>query len=718
MSARVMPFFAAPIVEAMIEGAPKGQIMMTLGASENLFVHNDRFGTAIDPDPLNLLALTVQLAGPPAADIGQAFTQLLDAPYRGRPWEQTLQRLYFTSCPACGRPTIALAYRWQGSPPALMARQVRCEHCGFAGEAAVETEDRQRAAEVEAGKALYWEMMQHAAEAADPLRSRLEQVAGFYTPRNLWGLWQSLRILQELRLGQDQRRALQWVLAQALWHGSSLEGQPEILWQSTARRPRRFIERNLWVVLHEALSRVQKLSGSLARPLGQPSYQLVQRWPEELKRRVEPESVGLALLTVPPSLPLYWLLRFAWSGWLFGRQAVAPMIDLLALRPGEWELLARRLGDAAKTITDWLAPGGQLAVQWRWRGDDDPSAAVLASLPLLSGPISVAAAGESEWAALAVAVKGETLPARGPTDLLAAGAEAMRALLSARGEPVTAQRLRPHILAAWRRLGDLPPPEVYEPDLEILLDPLAPPVGVQVLGGSGDAWEPGETAFWWLQDPPTDWLPTSDQVELAALEVLQAGPLPSTDHLAWQISLRLPPAATPDRPWIEALAASYCQMTADDLLILPQDRRDLRQAELAELAQALLATGQRMGFDIAGWPEDGVWTVVWQHGGKRRASFLLTATTALTSRIWRSRASLPGLARFLVLPGSRAELVQWRSEQQPLWAAAVAAGGWTFTKFRHLREMLADANEEPERWLVHLGLDPITSGHAEQMRLW
>lgn len=715
MVERVAAPFAGTTVRALLEALPSGRLAAALGAGARDLAALRPSSVVIDPDPLALLALAVQSTPLAPEAVGRAFTQLLDATHRGRPWGQHLRRAYDTSCPACGRATEALAYRWQGSPPALVSRDLACEHCGFSGEAAAESEDRLQAVGIEPGKSLYWEMMGRVADAADPLRPRVEQATAFYTPRALWGLWQSLRILHELRLGQDERRALQYVLAEALWHGSSLENQGDLLWQPNLRRPRRFLERNLWRVLDEAARRVASLVNSVIP--GDPQPQLIQRWPDDAQHRIEAGSLVLALATVPPSLPLYWLLRYVWSGWLFGRQAVAPMNDLLALRPGEWEVLGLRLEAACRALYSRLAEGGDLALQWRWRGDDDPALAVLGSLPAPPVLLSVAASGANEFVALAVVRKAGTPATASPAaNLLDIGAGAMVQTATERGEPVVAQRLRPFIVAAWRRLGDLP--ETAEADLETLLDPLAPPSGLQVIGSNGETWEPGDVAWWWLYTPPAGWQPASDRSERLALEMFQAGPVESTDALVWRLSLRLSPACTPDRPWVEALVVSYTELTEDGLLILPKDRAQERQTEMASLAQALLATGRRMDFDAAIWPEDGLWQVEWQRAGKRRASFVLTATTAITPRVWQSRAPLPGLARYLVLPGSRANLVQWRIDHDPLWGAAALTGGWTFSKFRHLREMLADTAEEPERWLAHLRLDPITAGPAEQMSLF
>jgi len=297
------------------------------------------------------------------------------------------------------------------------------------------------------------------------------------------------------------------------------------------------------------------------------------------------------------------------------------------------------------------------------------------------------------------------------------GSATMLDAIRRRGEPVRRQRMRPYILAAWRRLGDLPPAAACRSHLETLLDPRTPPRGMATWDRSGEPWESGQTPWWWLQEPPAAWRPASDLVELRMLQLLTASVFPAADALAWRLALALPADLPPDRPWIDALIASYCQLTGDGLALRTQDDPDRRRRELAALTGALVQVGLALGFEAADWSDDALRVVEWQQAGRRRASFLLTATTALTPRLWRSREPLPGLQRFLVLPGGRAGLVQWRVDHQPLWASAVASGGWTFVKFRHLRERLQAEEEDPARWLAHLSLDPITAAHGEQMQL-
>jgi len=211
-------------------------LAMALMPHERLLRGVSRPVFVVDADPLRLLALVVQISGPAAEEVSRAFTRLFDTLYRGRPWGRMIDSLYRTTCPACWRQTSAVYFRWRGSPPALQSRFVRCEHCGYEGETLVEDEDRALAAEIAPSPALAWEMMGRVLPAEHELREEVKGVHQFYTDRNRWVVWETLRILGEMDTSVSIRRALQWIMARALWYGSNVAQQPAWLWQSHRRR--------------------------------------------------------------------------------------------------------------------------------------------------------------------------------------------------------------------------------------------------------------------------------------------------------------------------------------------------------------------------------------------------------------------------------------------------------------------------------------------------
>ncbi|NOX64015.1 MAG: hypothetical protein GXP42_19080 [Chloroflexi bacterium] len=723
--------FAADILQEVGADAARDWIAMAFGLSDAALRAFDNPCLGLDPDPLNLLSLVVAMTGPDAETIAAAFTRLLDEPYRGRAWGQHVQNLYVTSCPACWRPVMASAYRWQGFPPTLVSRLIACSHCGYQGESAAEPEDQDRAAEVEPGRSLHWQMMERLAPASDPLRQRIEQVTGFYSPRNLWVLWQSLRILESLDLTVDERRALQHLLALSFWRGSHFASQPDLLWQPTLRRPRRFLEYNLWAVMHEALAHVQRRSRSLAsrrlvrhfpeiESASEKLTYLAQRWPGHFRTRLQANSLVLALLLPPPTAPVYWLLRFAWSGWLFGEDAAAYMKDLLALRRGGGSFLAALVSDAVRVFYRSLKPDAALILQWRWRERADPCDSIFSALPPALVRVAVAQVAEGEWMAAARLQKTPSSHPPATPNWLAVGRAAMVNVLLERGEPLETARLRPYILAAWRSEGDPPPPEARARELEALFDPADPPFPLQTWSAAGEPWQAGEAPWWWLRDPPDPWLPASDRAERLMPLLLQRFAPIDADLLAWKLTRALPPCCAPDRPWLDALIASYAEGEERRLHLREQDHPDNREKELPKLTRALVEAGRAMGFEAIEWVDDDGETrrVEWRRQTGRRASFWLTASTALTPRIWRNRLPIRGLSRFLVIPGGRAGLVQWRIDHQPLWTSAALAGGWVFVKFRHLRQMLHEPMREPDYWLARLALDPITPARAEQLSLF
>ena len=74
--------------------------------------------------------------------------------------------------------------------------------------------------------------------------------------------------------------------------------------------------------------------------------------------------------------------------------------------------------------------------------------------------------------------------------------------------------------------------------------------------------------------------------------------------------------------------------------------------------------------------------------------------------------------RVLVLPGSRAHLLAEKLHRDPRLAEAVhATPGWSFLKYRHLRELAARPDVTLARLPALLAEDPLT-GEATQMALF
>ncbi|NOZ71047.1 MAG: hypothetical protein GXP38_03900 [Chloroflexi bacterium] len=727
MSEVVGAGFTAPAVADGLAQAPAGVLAMALMPNESLLSNNTRPVFALDADPLRLLALVVQMNGPPPEVVSRVFTRLFDTPYRGRPWGRVIESLYHVTCPACWRQTRAEYFRWRGLPPALQSRFVHCEHCGYSGEAAAEDEERAFAAEIMPSPAQVWEMTGRVLPPEHGLRTKVEHAHQFYTTRNLWVLWETLRILAELELSAPERRALQWIVARALWWGSNLAQQPALLWQPHLRRPRQFLEPNMHIVFEKALQEVRDCSGRLPRtqvtqvaPLleGEKGrILLTQRWPISLKTGPSARPLALVLLSVPPPTPLYWLLRFVWSGWLFGQRAARPLLPLLELRQTTTAALPEGFEEMVAWLEDALHEEGVLVVQWRWRGVPTQTAALLAALPPVSAPPLVARVDEHEWLGM-VSCRPQPSAAEQviSENRLVVGAEAMRQTLRERGEPLLYPPLQAAVLAAWQSHRLLEADDLSL--LQRLFDPQTPPQGITAINNAGEPATSEKDVWWWLEIPPDPWQPASDSAERKLVELLAEQP-PNKQTLLQTLTQALSPAAIPDRPWFEALLNSYAVSEDGRIHLRKKDEPAARHEEIMAFAEMLMERGRDFGFDTVHWWEEKTRLLVeWYREKQRRLSFLLSANTNLTPRLWLSRTPLPPVQRYLVLPGGRAGLVRWRIEHQPLWATIASAQGWSFVKFRQLRTSLSQPPSDLELWLNTLQFDPLFSEPGEQLQLW
>jgi hypothetical protein len=178
-----------------------------------------------------------------------------------------------------------------------------------------------------------------------------------------------------------------------------------------------------------------------------------------------------------------------------------------------------------------------------------------------------------------------------------------------------------------------------------------------------------------------------------------------------------PGSLTPDLTLVRVCIESYSTREGETLRLRPEDDPQRRADERKALRGDLVALGKRLGFKVR---RRGGWDARWLEEGRETYVFAISATAALAPHLLAGRAADEGAYRCLVLPGGRAQLVSLKLQRDPRLARAVEADGWQFIKFRHLRRLVAQEEEELDRHALKtvLGLDPIAEQEAAQIPLF
>jgi hypothetical protein len=581
----------------------------------------------------------------------------------------------------------------------------------------------------------YYFALDRVAPLGHPQRARAGELVDLYTPRNLSALVDVLVRLEGLELERPVRAALQGALLETMDRASSLDPhgeerpRPRLL-----RPPARFLERNVWYLLEEAVARVPSwapegvrrapgLKDLLADPT--PAYTLLPLPARDVARQLPPGSVSLILADPPRPDGVFWALSALWAGWLWESPTSQAMRPLLGRRRLEWDWHQEALRSALAAVGPLLAPEGHLVILfaepeenlvasacqaasaagyelagwgastevgcrlvWRWKG-------TAGGAPARGAPTVGAALAAAPDAATPPG-QGQALPLPNAPD---AAAGTVRETLRARAEPTPRFLLLAAVHTELARRGwNGPFGEIAQAvrrgweqlDLEAL-----------------------ETDLFWLPDLDAEDLPPplADRVEETVRSRLTEGPQ-ATDDLLLTVYRALSGPLTPEPSLVLLCLQSYGVEEGGIWHLREEDDPARRAEEIEALRQDLEALGRRLRYRPA---RGRGWDLRWRERGRDVYLFRLSATAALGDVV----ASPPvprGGRPCRVLPGGRAELLAEKLRRDPRLARIVWGNGWQFVKFRHLRRLIAEGVDR-RTFAVMLGLDPATGPRGVQIPL-
>jgi hypothetical protein len=482
--------------------------------------------------------------------------------------------------------------------------------------------------------------------------------------------------------------------------------RPKLL--STARRYR---EVNVWQALENAIGLLAGPAGPdhsvalealLAAP-AQPGIYAHSGPLRDLAARLPAGACRLILTAPPRPNPAFWALSATWTAWLWGTEAAEAFRGSLQRRRYDWTWHARALQQTLSAVQPLLAPGGRLICLLA-EAEPGFSASLIigasaAGYHLREGALRA----DTDEAQLAFEIGVPTAQPARPADQFRAAREAAADVLRERGEPshwanlhfAAACGLAANRLVAWDAADPLAP-------INQAMDQVAADTTVfeHITESAGS--EP-QTGRWYLTEqglragrPPGQ--PLADRVEAEIIRVLSgAAPVDEADAFE-AVGQALPGDLTPGRGLVLACLNSYTLKDEAGLYRLrPEDAPEARRAEVQSIEAELRALASRNGFEVSGANPQ-----TWREAGQTAYRFLVLATAEISAELL--APARPARRQFLVLPGGRAGLVEYKLRRDRRLRTALAAGAWTIVKFRQVRQMLADQS------LTRATLEPFLSG--------
>ena len=227
-----------------------------------------------------------------------------------------------------------------------------------------------------------------------------------------------------------------------------------------------------------------------------------------------------------------------------------------------------------------------------------------------------------------------------------------------------------------------------------------------------------DTDLWWHQELSLSSYPDSDKVEESLVQFLVKAEGSVTEREVYNhIYHEFPGVRSPRSELVSRCLSSYGELVperTDDWKLRTNDNPANRRKDIKQITTIIIDLGSQLGYKVR--EEDPLGNIVqldWYTKSSTNYSFFISASGQLSRIV----ASYPGstLKQWIILPGSRAELIHYKIKYNPLLAAELEKE-WGLIKYRHIRRLSEEGGLTRENFLERLALDPFISD-SRQLKL-
>ena len=648
----------------------------------------------------------------PEEDLNTALVRLASS-YRGKErLKPHILSLYETDCPACGKRISARKFIWSRSRKIPLKKICTCSHCSEHTETEPSQEDMQKALAFRENSPTHARALIRVSSPDDPIRFQVENALKAYPPRSLYALFTVLNKLTGLELSDDEVLELEAILLYGFYLCSS---------PGTPMDEDSYLEENVWHVLEESPGAWSAIQGNLP----------ISSWPEfppdsggitifpgrarELLPQLSGIDIGAIWMIFPKPALSFWALSALWTGWLWGQEAATPLHSVLSLEDYSWIWLTEAV---ESTLSDL----------WEILPNGTPCFGLLPELEvdsLFSSLIAGSSAGfKLESLSLDPDIRlGQSIWITGEPEGQKLSTEELREtirsvgfdLLKDSGEPKSTLSLFGAGAANLSINNGLP--FVSDQNLADAYAQLLIHFEENIAYRQGYLHFP-DPDLWWHQELTLSAQPDSDLVEESLVQFLvkAEGPVSEREiyhHIYQEFSgLRSPRAGL-----IVRCLSSYGESNPDrkfEWRLRTNDRPDNRRKDINEITKIITRLGSHLGYQVReNDPLGNIIHLDWCTEGSADYTFFISASGQLSRIV----ANFPHLTsnRWIILPGSRAELIHYKIKYNPLLAAELEKE-WGLIKYRHIRRLDEEGGLTKDNLPERLSLDPFISD-SRQLKL-
>ena len=663
-------------------------------------------------NPVAAFIVEVLASAPSATELVDALQALAGLRMSdGERFEDYICSFYQLPCPQCDQIAEVTNFIWEEDHSEPQILQITCPHCDFSADLPATAQLLQSLKTLPSYALHRSRALELAASPDDPLRSVMDEVIRFYSPRALILLQALLNKISDPSFIERQRTLLQALFLTTadqmnqLWAYPLGRNRPHQL-----IRPPAYQETNLWHALLRSLNIWQAQEPEIVLkpwpgiPPQKGGISLFRGRLRELDPLPEPHMFSLATSALPRRNQAYWHLSGLWTGWLWGKEALSPLRHSLLRQRYDWTWHTYALTKVLSHLPKMLQAEKPILLQI---GELDP-------LFMLSGLLGAQEAGlqmqtyalDGEESTLQTVWRLSSSPLKPiGQSLQLCAQQAVQDLLTQKGEPashlvrLTKIALQAHTKGLLANQPQAQPNHTLnelQAELErVLLD-------TTLLS----RYNPGatlESGLYWLAGSPKQLTPLVEKLETDLLALLAENPHPRDHEVLQKAYLTFPGLLTPPSELIETVLSAYADKIESEIptwQLRAREASNARQRDLREMVTLLEIIAKRLNYNIKRQGEVINWH---DQSGDLIFSFFLLLTTVITPLIY-TYNSFPG-EKYIVLPASRSNLLTYKLRRDP-HLQELCEESWHFIKFRQVRILGAEPLLTRESFPVKILEDP------------
>lgn len=675
-------------------------------------------------NPIHAFLLEVLASAPQAEDLTAALQDLAIAAKGTERMEPYIRGLYQVQCANCRHTVEADAFLWKKEASQPFAAQVDCFFCGASGEQLLDSENLENLSRLPPKELHLARALNRIAERDDALRSQVENILNAYPTRPLIILQTIINKLESLEQTPRRRELLIALILSAADRGNTLWAHP-----SPRNRPRQMVvpaeyqERNLWRVMEEAVAAWQVIKS----PISVADWQGVPEQPAGIYKfqgRIRelapqpPEGFFSAVLAgIPRPNQAFWTLSALWTGWIWGQEAVAPIRQVLSRQRYDWNWHAHALMGVFDAVHTLEHEGLRF---WGLIAENEPMLLLAALLAADAKGFRLASFAQSFDDQIAQCSWEPTPPPQvrpQPEGALSTARQAAINYLQKKGDPASFQQIHSAAVTGMAQENKLAIDIFLEninqatSETQKWIESLfqAPHLLTRISGSAASL----ETGEWWLADPPEVKMSLIDYLEEHIYGHLVNTPTTSAKNVKSIAYRALPGIFTPEDDQVLNCLASYADLIDQEAHIWALREADLpakRAADQQNIQNCLAEIARRLNYRVSGQAP-----LYWYDEQSSIPAYRIHILTSAIVSPFLSGDYEKAKANMIVLPGSRANLLAFKQQSNPILKDRLAHD-FVLVKFRLVRDLEANPLLSRELFTDLINADP-PEYHASQLAL-